>query len=627
MSPTLHASLMEIFDWVIRGSIMAGILVVLVLTLQFLLKNKLGARWTYLLWLPVVIRLLLPWAPESSLSLYNMLPANAIEPELQQSIAPTAVDKRWQAEGIKETAYDNGNSHRSENNHFIVSGSSMLSSHDPFESESSRDNSSWLSWNMSVVDTFMLVWLAGVCVLTLKTIYDQLRLKRALRAGREVTSPRLLAMFEETKRIFGVTRDVRFIASGHLPEPAAVGFFKPVVAISPTLLISLKQEQLQYILGHELAHIKRWDVAVNWILHIVLILHWFNPLLWLALRRARQDQEMACDACVLDRLGSMPNHVYGQTIIQVLEYFSGTKHRPGVAALSATHKQVKKRLLMIKHFRKKSYQLSVFGIATIVALSSVTLVDAKSKVTLVDETSSNALSIPQAPQAEGMDIHIEQPQRPAVVDNEVGMANIQLHDKKFIDNEIKRVKALVKESGGGYAIYFKDKQVNNGHRFNFYGDMDGKTFSTYEDYINKAASLESSTIQQPANLPEGFEFSRGEIRIPLKFYDDLRAEGKKSGKPVYSKKFEWKETAIQLAYTNGKDELILNQYTAGPEYQKLKGFEYEQPYDKRTRKEPDSNIPKYVFWYGTGTYYYSISTNSDMTREQMIEILKASVKK
>ncbi|MBD8499167.1 M56 family metallopeptidase [Paenibacillus arenosi] len=625
MSPSLHASLMEIFDWVIRGSIMAGILVVLVLTLQFLLKNKLGARWTYLLWLPVVIRLLLPWAPESSLSLYNMLPANAIAPELQQSIAPTAADERWQgAAGTRETAYDNRSSFRSEDNNLIVSGASMLSSHDPYELESSRDNGSWLSWNLSVIDTFMLVWLAGVLVLTLKTIYDQLRLKRALRAGREVTSSRLLAMFEETKQIFGVKRDVRFIASGHLPEPAAVGFFKPAVAISPTLLISLKQEQLQYILGHELAHIKRWDVAVNWILHIVLILHWFNPLLWLALHRARQDQEMACDACVLDRLGSMPNHVYGQTIIQVLEYFSGTKHRPGLAALSATHKQMKKRLLMIKHFRKKSYQLSVFGIATIVALSSVTLVDAKSKVTLVEETSSNALLVPQA---QAMDVHVEQPQPISIVDNKVVMSNIHLDDKKFIDNEIKRVEALVKESGDGYAIYFKDKQANNGHRFNFYGDMVGKTFSTYEDYINKVATLESSTIQQPANLPEGFEFTRGEIRIPLKFYDDLRAEGKKSGKPVFTKKFEWKETAIQLAYTNGKDELILNQYTAGAEYLKLKGFEYEQPYDKRTRKEPDSNIPKYVFWYGTGKYYYSISTTSDMTREQMIEILKASVKK
>ncbi|TVX87067.1 M56 family metallopeptidase [Paenibacillus agilis] len=622
MSPSLHAGLMEIFDWVIRGSIMAGILVVLVLTLQFLLKNKLGARWTYLLWLPVVIRLLLPWAPESSLSLYNVLPANAITPGFQQGISPTAANEMWQgAEGVRETAYDGERSFRSENNNLFESGAAMPGSHYQDELESGRDNSYWLNWNLSVVDMFMLVWLTGVLFLMAKTIVDQLRLNQALRAGRVVTSPRLLAMFEETKQLFDVKRDVRFIASDHLPEPAAVGFFKPTVAISPTLLIVLKKEQLQYILAHECAHIRRWDVAVNWVLHIVLILHWFNPLLWLALYKARQDQEMACDACVLDRLGTMGNHVYGQAIIQVLEHFSGNKPQPGIAALSATHKQMKKRLLMIKHFQKKSYQLSIFGIATIVALSSVTLVDAKSNVTLVDKTSSNTLSVPQA-----MDVHVEQPQSPSVVDNKIGMANIQLDDEKFIDNEIQRVEALVKESGGGYAIYFKDKQANNGQRFNFYGDMVGKAFSTYEDYLNKAVTLESSTLQQPVNLPEGFEFSRGEIRIPLKFFDDLRAEGKKSGKPVYTKRFEWKETAIQLMYTNGKDELILNQYTAGPDYQKLKGFEYEQPYDKRTRKEPDPNIPKYVFWYGTGTYYYSISTNSDMTKEQMIEILKAAVK-
>lgn len=72
MSPTMYECFLSLFGWVLRGSFMASILIVLVLILQFLFKNKLEVRWKYLLWVPVAIRLLMPWAPESSLSLYNV---------------------------------------------------------------------------------------------------------------------------------------------------------------------------------------------------------------------------------------------------------------------------------------------------------------------------------------------------------------------------------------------------------------------------------------------------------------------------------------------------------------------------------------------------------------------------
>ncbi|MCM3340590.1 hypothetical protein M3650_18600 [Paenibacillus sp. MER TA 81-3] len=68
----------------------------------------------------------------------------------------------------------------------------------------------------------------------------------------------------------------------------------------------------------------------------------------------------------------------------------------------------------------------------------------------------------------------------------------------------------------------------------------------------------------------------------------MKVEGKKSGKAVYTKKFDWKEVGdIRLEYTNGEDTLILNQYTADAEFAKLKGFSYETP----------PTVERYVFWY------------------------------
>ncbi|MCE5173493.1 hypothetical protein LQV63_30105 [Paenibacillus profundus] len=106
--------------------------------------------------------------------------------------------------------------------------------------------------------------------------------------------------------------------------------------------------------------------------------------------------------------------------------------------------------------------------------------------------------------------------------------------------------------------------------------------------------MKSPILQQLSNLPEGYEFSKGEIKHPQdeKFYAALKAEAKTkgNGKGIYTKKMEWKEVGrIHLEYTNGKDTLILSQYTVGPDEAKLKDFVYEHPYDK---KEPDPNVPR-----------------------------------
>lgn len=371
MSPSLYETVVSFFGWVIQGSFMAGILVMLILILQFLFQNKLEARWKYLLWIPVAIRLLLPWAPESSLSLYNVLSLESFMPGIHQQMQDPSISASETGEHVKGSVAEK---------YGIVVGITELTA--PTDTSGSKpENHFW--WNeitsMGFVPVLVLIWLTGVLLLVAKTIYDQLRLQHALRAGSRIETPLLLALFHDTRQQLGVKRKVEFVSSERIPGPAVVGFCKPTVVISSSLLMSLHEGQLQYILAHEFAHVRRRDVAVNWIMHLVLILHWFNPLVWLAVNRARQDQEMACDAFVLDRMRPQQNNAYGQTIIQVLEHFSGDHRLPGLAGLSATHKQMKRRLIMIKQFNKKSYRLSILGMTIILALGSVTLVNAKEK--------------------------------------------------------------------------------------------------------------------------------------------------------------------------------------------------------------------------------------------------------
>lgn len=215
----------------------------------------------------------------------------------------------------------------------------------------------------------------------------------------------------------------------------------------------------------------------------------------------------------------------------------------------------------------------------------------------------------------------EKAQEAAVKKTAEAAKPISAEEKKFIEQEIQRVKKLTQESGDMYVLYHKYPKLNSGFDISYWGGV--HEFITYEDYLKKATTLKGSILKQPANLPKGYKFLTAVIEGPIegKFVDEVRAEGKKSGKPIYVKKIDWKEAAtIRLKYTNGKDTLGFSKYTVDSEGNKKKGF-----FDD---KLPAHIFPKYVFWNDGGKFEYNISTSSlDISRKQKIEILKAAVKK
>lgn len=72
-------NLLNIFKWILSSSLMASIVVLLVLAIRFLLRDKLNPRWQYILWFLVLLRLLLPWTPQSSFSIFNIIHISGTE--------------------------------------------------------------------------------------------------------------------------------------------------------------------------------------------------------------------------------------------------------------------------------------------------------------------------------------------------------------------------------------------------------------------------------------------------------------------------------------------------------------------------------------------------------------------
>jgi beta-lactamase regulating signal transducer with metallopeptidase domain len=90
---------------------------------------------------------------------------------------------------------------------------------------------------------------------------------------------------------------------------------------------------LQFVLRHELTHIKRGDLPLNALLCVLLSLHWFNPLLWFAFFKARLDRESACDDEVLQQEPQPGRIAYGHTLLKVESAFGYDELRLGFVGI------------------------------------------------------------------------------------------------------------------------------------------------------------------------------------------------------------------------------------------------------------------------------------------------------
>jgi hypothetical protein len=154
------------------------------------------------------------------------------------------------------------------------------------------------------------------------------------------------------------------------------GFIRPRLLLPAGFTRSFSPEELRHVFLHELAHIKRCDILIGWLMTAVQILHWFNPFVWFAGYRMRVDRELACDALALSYARDEENQRYGETIIKLLESFGRSAWSPGLAGAVENKNQLKERIRMIAKYRKTNRGL-VLAVGLFIGLGIVTLTDAR----------------------------------------------------------------------------------------------------------------------------------------------------------------------------------------------------------------------------------------------------------
>ncbi len=335
-----EASLLALLGFVIDTTVKGSVVILLVALLQRLVGRQLGARWRHALWLVVLLRLALPAGPPSRWSVFNLLPlgersipmaaVRAVNPEQASFAAP----RTTQLVGLL------------------------------------REQTSWVpSWRL-----LLGIWLFGATLLALRALIGAIRTQFALRhaASGDISSE----VVEAVKARLGIRRRFLVIESELVDAPALHGLLRPVLLLPKGFSETFDREELRHVVLHELGHLRRFDVAVNWALSVAQALHWFNPLVWFAASRIREERELACDELALSFLEEDERLGYGRTILKLLERFRAATPVPALVGIVNHKRKMKRRLLMITNYRSRTRFSMVFA-GALAVVGVVGLTDAR----------------------------------------------------------------------------------------------------------------------------------------------------------------------------------------------------------------------------------------------------------
>lgn len=359
-------SIQPFFDWLLQTTLIGSVVIVLILAAQKALGGKLGPRWCHALWLVLLIRLVLPGAFPGQINLLNLVPPWDRQAQQQQpsdTAEQLEVSQKAQISGTPEAKP----AQRPESN----VGNQMPITPKPGTLANIQNKSKPTSADLR--QALLLLWLAGAMMIGGYLIWSNFFLWRIVKRERPLLNQKTLELFEECKERMGVQTLVGLIPSARIKSPALFGFIRPRLLLPLEMLGEASREEMQYVFLHELAHLKHRDIYLGWLTSLLQILHWFNPLVWFAFHRMRADRELSCDALVLARTGNEKSQEYGRAIVGLLRRFSRSRPLPAMAGILENQSQLKRRITMIAHFKKGSYQWSPLSVFLILALGVASL--------------------------------------------------------------------------------------------------------------------------------------------------------------------------------------------------------------------------------------------------------------
>ena len=309
----------ELFLKIINMSISASWLVLAVLILRFVLKK--APKWiNVLLWGIVAIRLICPFSFESTLSLIPS--AETIPLNIGMDTTPT-----------------------------INSGISAINNAvNPIISQSNTPMAGASINPLQItIGIYEYIWIFGMIALALYTAISYWRLRRKVDTA--------------------VRYKDNIFQSENVSFPFVLGIIKPRIYLP----FKMNGQYLEYVVAHEQAHICRKDHWWKPLGFLLLMIHWFNPLMWLAYVLLCRDIELACDEKVIKELGNEQRGDYTQALVAC----SVNRRMIAACPLAFGEVSVKERVKSVMNYKKPAFWVIIISVIVCVGVAVCFLTNPK----------------------------------------------------------------------------------------------------------------------------------------------------------------------------------------------------------------------------------------------------------
>lgn len=300
-------------------------LISVIILIRLFMLDKIPKRTFVILWFVSIIHLLLPFSIPFRLSIYSIFNVNknvfsSLGFLTQNDTALSILDLKVLLYG-KESFF-------------------------PFL----KNLPPWFSW----------VWIAGSIICALFFLYSYFYF--IIKSGSSIVMSK-----KETETIINfntLRRNIEIRISDTIDVPLTYGVFNPIIII-PAYYDLRNNQDIRYVLYHEYIHIKNFDSAIKIIAAIAVLVHWFNPFVWVLYILLSRDIELSCDEAVIKYFGEESKTEYANTLIKMEEIKSSF-----VPVCNFFNKSlIEQRILSIMRIKKKSKIIIIFSCLLVLGVS------------------------------------------------------------------------------------------------------------------------------------------------------------------------------------------------------------------------------------------------------------------
>jgi bla regulator protein BlaR1 len=213
-----------------------------------------------------------------------------------------------------------------------------------------------------------ILWCIGIFLMLIKLIQSIYHFHAIKKSALPLQNPTVNRLYQNCLAEMQLKKPIPIYSTAFLRSPIIAGLLKPCIYLPIHLISDYNENDMKFMLLHELGHYKYKDALANYFMNVVGVLYWFHPLVWYALKEMKNDREVACDTTVLKQIGKEAYIDYGNTLINFAEKMSHTSF-PFAAGISGSMKEMQKRVKNIANYCPASFQKKLQSTFTFIIIA------------------------------------------------------------------------------------------------------------------------------------------------------------------------------------------------------------------------------------------------------------------